>query len=493
MAAAAAAAAAVTKQLAEVEEAAAPAHLFDILHLVAAHNPVQGNIAVSICHSTWTDTRIWPAIIEMQHVRESRDGSETYVFTASRLAIACEKGNIRVMVRLLELGANVDTKSSAGFHALSMATMHGKVEAMKLLLDHQANINLLDDYKQSSLCMACQFSKPEAARLLLSRGADVNLGTPPIIAACTRPCEGFFNDMTKYFLAHFWAFRLQIVRMLIDNQANVDICDEDEWTALMYASEANQPAIIEVLCEEGHANPDLLSAQGKSALYFACYCAHVEATWMLLSLEASVDVGKPVMIVACSLPTTDNQAAMDMATFWPRREEIVRNLVHYTSYSDVNSVDEDGWTPLMWASLHNQAVIINTLVKSGSANLDLLNNDNWTALYIACLTACVEATCELITLGADINLGDAPLIVACQLPHQDEQAGMDMSTFWTRRFRIVKRLISDFDIDLRVVDEYDREPVFYARRNSQGAIVKVLCRAEGLGSEYDFLDEEDEY
>ena len=41
---------------ADVEQAAAPACLLDVLHIVAAHNPDEGNASVGICRSTLRDT-----------------------------------------------------------------------------------------------------------------------------------------------------------------------------------------------------------------------------------------------------------------------------------------------------------------------------------------------------------------------------------------------------------------------------------------------------
>ena len=50
--------------------------------------------------------------------------------------------------------------------------------------------------------------------------------------------------------------------------------------------------------------------------------------------------------------------------------------------ADVNTVDSDKTSVLMWASYHGQVYNVSYLIKAG-ANVNHTNYDNWTALILA--------------------------------------------------------------------------------------------------------------
>jgi len=467
---------------ADVERAAASSGLLDVLHIVAAHNADEGNAAVGICHGAWSDTRVWMAIIDMQHSPKKASG-KVYC-TAPRLYIASRRGKLDVVQRLLDLGADIDAKSANGSTALFAASRRGHVHVANFLLDRHADIDALNNYNDSALYLACLFANVEATRVLLARGANVDLGKPPILTACRLPHQ---NEQAKMDMSTLWARRLQVVRLLADHNASLNVIDAKGRTAIMEASRSNQPAIIELLCDR-HVDVNVLKNDNKSALYLACYWANVEATRVLFVRGANVDLGKPPILAACMLPHEDEQAKMDMSTLWARRLQVVRLLADHNA--NLNVIDARGRTAIMEAGRNNQAAIIELLCDR-HADINMLNNNNKSALNIACYFANTDATRVLLVRGSNVDLGDPPILTACRLPGVNDRAKMDMSTLWARRCKIVIELVRH-NADLDVVTAQGHGPLDLAERNNQQDIVVVLREALGMSDDEEEEEEEEE-
>jgi len=176
---------------ADVEHAvAAPTGLLDVLHIVAAHNADEGNAAVGICRGAWSDTRIWLAIVNMHHSPKEDNDEVNLRIVGPRLVLASKRGALNVVQRLLDLGADIDSKSAFGNTALLTAIICGHEQVTNLLpvLERNANINVVDhDEYKSALGYACENANIDLVRVLLARGANVDLGDPPILVACTLP------------------------------------------------------------------------------------------------------------------------------------------------------------------------------------------------------------------------------------------------------------------------------------------------------------------
>ena len=87
--------------------------------------------------------------------------------------------NIAMVMLLLECGANIDLRNSAGRTALHLAVLSDDINAkniVELLLDKGADVNLGDSEKLTALHLAVVHKDSEMIKLLLDKGADVNLG-----------------------------------------------------------------------------------------------------------------------------------------------------------------------------------------------------------------------------------------------------------------------------------------------------------------------------
>ncbi|KAL7909388.1 hypothetical protein GGI35DRAFT_469365 [Trichoderma velutinum] len=90
--------------------------------------------------------------------------------------------------------------------------------------------------------------------------------------------------------------------------------------------------------------------------------------------------------------------------------------------TDVNASDQNGWTPLLSASIGGQFQVAKLLIEHG-ANIDARNDEGATPLYFAAASGCVELVQLLLDKGAVIegrgNPKGTPLLVAVSNGYAD--------------------------------------------------------------------------
>ncbi|XP_064385342.1 uncharacterized protein LOC135334183 isoform X2 [Halichondria panicea] len=89
---------------------------------------------------------------------------------------------------------------------------------------------------------------------------------------------------------------------------------------------------------------------------------------------------------------------------------------------DVNSVDKDGYTPLMWAAMGGHTDTVRGLLSSGAV-VDLADKNGWTPLTWAAIGGHTDTVRELLSSGAVVDLADengwTPLMWAVIGGHTD--------------------------------------------------------------------------
>ena len=98
----------------------------------------------------------------------------------------------------------------------------------------------------------------------------------------------------------------------------------------------------------------------------------------------------------------------------------VRELCDW--HADIEAMDADGWTPLMFASAHDHVDIIRELLGRG-ANIETVDVHNESSLCGASLCGHLGAVHELLARGADIEAanvdGRTPLFAASWIGQVD--------------------------------------------------------------------------
>lgn len=80
---------------------------------------------------------------------------------------------------LLERGADVNTKTSNGETALSIAADKGNVECAELFLQRNAIVDIKNNKQETPLLVACRRGHLEVVRVLLDYGAKIFLSKWP--------------------------------------------------------------------------------------------------------------------------------------------------------------------------------------------------------------------------------------------------------------------------------------------------------------------------
>ncbi len=89
------------------------------------------------------------------------------------LSYAAEHGHEAVVKRLLEKGADIETKSYSKSTPLSWAAQNGREAVVKLRPERGAAIEPKDHYGHTPVSWAAKAGHEAVAKLLLERGADI--------------------------------------------------------------------------------------------------------------------------------------------------------------------------------------------------------------------------------------------------------------------------------------------------------------------------------
>lgn len=182
-------------------------------------------------------------------------------------------GNIDSVRKALESGANVNTQDRKKRSLLLWATFNKQEAMAKLLVEKGADVNLQDDIQDSPFLYAGATGQTELVRLFLENGARFDVfnrynGTA-LIPACERGhvetvkvlvrAPGFPIDhvnrlgwtalMETIVLGDGTRKYQQIVQILKDGGADLDIPDHDGISPLQHARSRGFSEIVNILSE----------------------------------------------------------------------------------------------------------------------------------------------------------------------------------------------------------------------------------------------------
>lgn len=130
---------------------------------------------------------------------------------------------------------------------------NGTVEEMKMLVEKNTNcVNEVDSFGFSPLILASYRGNFEVAKYLITLVKDVNYESPEgtaVMAAVMRD-------------------NIELVQLLIEKNANLDLTNKTGVTALMLATQFKKIEIIKILLQH-KANKLLKDNEGKTAFEYA--------------------------------------------------------------------------------------------------------------------------------------------------------------------------------------------------------------------------------
>lgn len=310
----------------------------------------------------------------------------------SPLHIACRGGNLEIVKRLLDLGADPNSVDKLGMSPLMEACSIGNLDIMKVLVDANAEIDAVTISRQTLLWFATLHGSPEAVRYLLDElKIDPNAaredGVTPLMVASS---QGFET----------------IVDLLINAGADVNAMDLQNTTALINAAEHGSTMIVSLLLHYG-AHVNIFTENNFTPLIISSAHGHLESVQKLVDAGATVDLDHPDGVTALMYASAAGHL------------DIVKYLI--SSGSNVNAVHSMGGTALLETtaaphSSENTAHIVTALLDAG-AGVDAVDNEGISPIISASaignekvirysyyfLRSCLIMNRVLIDAGADLN------------------------------------------------------------------------------------------
>ena len=143
---------------------------------------------------------------------------------------------------------------------------------------------------------------------------------------------------------------IEVIKMLIELEFDMNTEGKNGWTALMYASRDGHTEIVELLLRVEGIDFNAKDKNGYTALMSASYNGHTEIVELLLRVEG-IDV---------NTKDKDGDTALRLAAS-NGHTEIVKLLLGVKGI-DVNAKNNDGWTILMSASYNGHTEIVELLL-----------------------------------------------------------------------------------------------------------------------------------
>jgi uncharacterized protein len=191
------------------------------------------------------------------------------------LTLALANGNVALTTRLLKAGADPKATRWNGETALMIAAGAGSVEEVKLLLDAGLDVNAAESEKgQNALMWAAAEGHPDVVDLLIQKGANINAVTKSGFTALAFATTK--NDSAS-------------VRLLIKAGADPNYALPDNKTKMLLVAEAYESTEAAIALLDGGANPNVADSRGRTPLHIASQAGSLELVRKLVSKGADLN------------------------------------------------------------------------------------------------------------------------------------------------------------------------------------------------------------
>jgi phosphate transport system substrate-binding protein len=186
-----------------------------------------------------------------------------------------------------------------------------------------------------------------------------------------------------------------VLRVLIENRANVNAIDRSDWTPLMNAARFNSnPSILRALVENG-AKVNAVNMHNWTPLMLACINnSSPEVIRLLIENGANINA-----------ESENRETTLMIAAEGNSNPEVLRLLIE--NGADVNAENDNGETPLMKAAKGNpNPEVLRFLIENG-VRVNIIGNDGKTPLIKAAeYNSSPRILRLLIENGADVSIKD---------------------------------------------------------------------------------------
>lgn len=192
---------------------------------------------------------------------------------------------------------------------------------------------------------------------------------------------------------------LQLVALLLENGADIRICNKDGWNAIALATRTGNQHLLDMLEKHSllkhfHSAWHIRTKNGRTLLHIAAMNGHIHFANRFL---ADSFFAKPLDVNAtdvCGVTPFMDAARIDSL-------EMCQLFKHYSGNSfNVNQVDASGRSALHMAAQANAISVVKYLVSELQCEKNLEDVWHQTALFLAVREGHLEMTELLLQLGA---------------------------------------------------------------------------------------------
>eukprot|EP00210_Caulerpa_lentillifera_P006946 g6641.t1 len=303
------------------------------------------------------------AISKGPDINSQTDDGESVVYFATKKSCL---NSLRV---LMEAGADPNLCTKAGRCPFWSALDQRNTEALRILLAHKADFTTLKEGGTSALELAILEEDVTLMKLLLEQGVDTEHNGPrtALMTVCN---NGFSNG----------------VQLLIDHEANINAKNQDARTVLHKAAEDNNVEAVQLLIENGAD----MEARTKD-----------ELTCLIVAIKNQCTEVVSYLLEQDDCPIN----GIMQNTFSLLHYVVLLNDPHSTSLLiskgvDINAMNEDIETPVLFAAKHNCVESLRVLLEAG-ADPNVISKNGDFALKRAANEGFLDATMMLSDHGAN--------------------------------------------------------------------------------------------
>lgn len=320
-----------------------------------------------------------------------------YLGGATPLILASYLGYTDIVNALIEKGVDVKAKDDVdGCMAIHLAAANGKNDVINILLDVDAsNINDVDNRGNTPLHWASMKDRADTVSLLIENGADIEA-----------------KDIDNWTALHYSAAfaSLQTVEALVDNGADKNSLTKDGNIPVNYAKDET----IKTYLSGGKIGREDTEEVVEEETKETAENTETSETITEDELNNELDTTQNGSIVDPTVVDLDpKQLELLIAV---KNNDIIAVNALLKENVNPNFVDEEGYSPLHRAVLNNNLDVVNVLLSYKDIDTEIklpyeASVDDWylggaTPLLVASYTGNADIVNALIEAGSDIRAKD---------------------------------------------------------------------------------------
>jgi len=197
---------------------------------------------------------------------------------------AARNGDTEAVRHMIDLGAEINLKTSKGKTALMLAAAGGFTDTVKVLVNRGADVNTRDNYETTALIAAATAGHPETVGLLIDYGADATFKdssggsalsnatffghTEVVLTVLEKMKQIPAETGDELLLLAAGLGHEKIAAALLSSGIDANARGIKQRTPLMAAAAFNKIALVKLLLERG-ADPEAVDDDGNTALQVA--------------------------------------------------------------------------------------------------------------------------------------------------------------------------------------------------------------------------------